>query len=101
MALGEDGKDIDYLTHKSTQARISCATSSERGTSSRFAGMLTSPRAETGHAVTAAFVATAISSARSICIRLPMVRGIECITRVQYLLPSGEPSPTPLLRQLW
>jgi len=31
----EYGKDIDYLTHKSTQARISCFTGSERGTSSR------------------------------------------------------------------
>ncbi|HEX6484026.1 MAG TPA: transposase [Ktedonobacteraceae bacterium] len=35
MALWEYGKDIDYLTHKSKQARISCSTGSERGTSSR------------------------------------------------------------------
>jgi putative transposase len=35
MAQWEYGKDIDYLTHKSTQARISCSTGSERGTSSR------------------------------------------------------------------
>ena len=35
MSLWEYGKDIDYLTHKSTQARISCFTGSERGTSSR------------------------------------------------------------------
>ena len=31
----EYGKDIDSLTHASTQARISCSTGSERGTSSR------------------------------------------------------------------
>jgi putative transposase len=35
MSLWEYGKDIDYLTHKSKQARISCSTGSERGTSSR------------------------------------------------------------------
>jgi putative transposase len=35
MSLWEYGKDIDYLTHKSIQARISCFTGSERGTSSR------------------------------------------------------------------
>ena len=35
MALWEHGKDIEYLTHKSTQVRISCFTGSERGTSSR------------------------------------------------------------------
>jgi putative transposase len=35
MAQWEYGRDIDYLTHKSTQARISCSTGSERGTSSR------------------------------------------------------------------
>jgi putative transposase len=35
MAQWEYGKDIDYLTHKSKQARISCSTGSERGTSSR------------------------------------------------------------------
>jgi putative transposase len=35
MALWEYGKDIAYLTHKSKQARISCFTGSERGTSSR------------------------------------------------------------------
>jgi putative transposase len=35
MALWEYSKDIDYLTHKSTQARIACFTGSERGTSSR------------------------------------------------------------------
>jgi putative transposase len=35
MALWEYGKDIDYLTHKSKQARISCFSGSERGTSSR------------------------------------------------------------------
>ncbi|HLZ59764.1 MAG TPA: transposase [Ktedonosporobacter sp.] len=35
MAQWEYGRDIDYLTHKSKQARISCFTGSERGTSSR------------------------------------------------------------------
>ena len=35
MSLWEYGKDIDYLAHKSKQARISCFTGSERGTSSR------------------------------------------------------------------
>jgi putative transposase len=35
MAQWEYGKDIDYLAQKSTQARISCSTGSERGTSSR------------------------------------------------------------------
>ena len=35
MARWEYGRDIDYLTHKSKQARISCSTGSERGTSSR------------------------------------------------------------------
>jgi putative transposase len=35
MAQWEYGRDIDYLTHKSKQARISCLTGSERGTSSR------------------------------------------------------------------
>ncbi|MFL5653161.1 MAG: RNA-guided endonuclease InsQ/TnpB family protein [Ktedonobacteraceae bacterium] len=35
MALWEYGKDIDYLTHKSKQAHISCFTGSERGTSSQ------------------------------------------------------------------
>jgi putative transposase len=35
MSLWEYGRDIDYLTHKSKQARISCSTGSERGTSSR------------------------------------------------------------------
>jgi len=35
MSGWEYGKDIDYLTHKSKQARISCFTGSERGTSSR------------------------------------------------------------------
>ncbi len=35
MALWEYGKDIDYLTHKSQQAHISCFTGSERGTSSQ------------------------------------------------------------------
>jgi putative transposase len=35
MAQWEYGRDIDYLTHKSKQARISCSTGSERGTSSR------------------------------------------------------------------
>ena len=35
MALWEYGRDIDYLCHKSKQARIVCITGSERGTSSR------------------------------------------------------------------
>ncbi|HEX6481469.1 MAG TPA: transposase [Ktedonobacteraceae bacterium] len=35
MSLWEYGKDIDYLTHKSQAAHISCFTGSERGTSSR------------------------------------------------------------------
>ena len=35
MSQWEYGKDIDYLTHKSKQARILCSTGSERGTSSR------------------------------------------------------------------
>jgi putative transposase len=35
MGQWEYGKDIDYLTHKSEQAGISCSTGSERGTSSR------------------------------------------------------------------
>jgi putative transposase len=35
MALWEYGKDIDYLTHKATQAHILSFTGSERGTSSR------------------------------------------------------------------
>ena len=35
MAGWEYGKDIDYLTHKSKAAHISCFTGSERGTSSR------------------------------------------------------------------
>jgi putative transposase len=35
MAQWEYGKDIDYLTHKSIQARILSFTGSERGTSSR------------------------------------------------------------------
>jgi putative transposase len=35
MALWEYGKDIDYLTHKSTQAHIMSFTGSERGTSSQ------------------------------------------------------------------
>jgi len=35
MALWEYGRDIDYLTHKATQVRISCFTGSERGTSSQ------------------------------------------------------------------
>jgi putative transposase len=35
MAQWEYGRDLDYLTHKSKQARISCSTGSERGTSSR------------------------------------------------------------------
>jgi putative transposase len=35
MSLWEYGKDLDYLTHKSKQARIVCSTGSERGTSSR------------------------------------------------------------------
>jgi putative transposase len=35
MAQWEYGRDIDYLIHKSKQARISCSTGSERGTSSR------------------------------------------------------------------
>ncbi len=35
LALWEYGKDIDYLTHKSKQARILSFTGSERGTSSR------------------------------------------------------------------
>jgi putative transposase len=38
MSLWEYGKDIDYLTHKSMQARVSCFTGSERGTSSRCPG---------------------------------------------------------------
>jgi putative transposase len=35
MAQWEYGCDIDYLTHKSKQAHLSCSTGSERGTSSR------------------------------------------------------------------
>jgi putative transposase len=35
MALWEYGKDIGYLRHKASQARITCFTGSERGTSSR------------------------------------------------------------------
>ena len=35
MSLWEYGRDIDYLTHKSKQARILSFTGSERGTSSR------------------------------------------------------------------
>jgi putative transposase len=35
MSLWEYGRDIDYLAHKSTQARILSFTGSERGTSSR------------------------------------------------------------------
>ncbi len=35
MAQWEYGRDIDYLTHKSTQARIKSFTGSERGTSSQ------------------------------------------------------------------
>jgi putative transposase len=35
MSQWEYGKDIDYLTHKSKQAHISCFTGSERGTSSQ------------------------------------------------------------------
>ncbi|MDQ6662178.1 MAG: transposase, partial [Chloroflexota bacterium] len=35
MSLWEYGKDIDYLTHKSTQAHMSSFTGSERGTSSQ------------------------------------------------------------------
>ena len=35
MAQWEYGRDIDYLMHKSNQARILCSTGSERGTSSR------------------------------------------------------------------
>jgi len=35
MARWEIGKDIDYLKHKSEQARIACSTVNERGTSSR------------------------------------------------------------------
>jgi putative transposase len=35
MSSWEYGKDIDYLGHKAKQARISCFTGSERGTSSR------------------------------------------------------------------
>jgi putative transposase len=35
MAQWEYGRDIDYLTHKSKKAHISCLTGSERGTSSR------------------------------------------------------------------
>src|SRR6266699_6710859 len=35
MSLWEFGKDIDYLTHKATQACIMSFTGSERGTSSR------------------------------------------------------------------
>jgi putative transposase len=35
MSGWEYGKDIDYLTHKSKLAHISCFTGSERGTSSR------------------------------------------------------------------
>jgi putative transposase len=35
MAQWEYGRDIDYLAYKSKQARISCSTGSERGTSSR------------------------------------------------------------------
>jgi putative transposase len=35
MAQWEYGRDIDYLIHKCKQARISCSTGSERGTSSR------------------------------------------------------------------
>ncbi len=35
MSLWEYGRDIDYLTHKSTQAHIECFTGSERGTSSQ------------------------------------------------------------------
>jgi putative transposase len=35
MAGWEYGRDIDYLTHKATQARIMSFTGSERGTSSR------------------------------------------------------------------
>jgi putative transposase len=35
MAQWEYGKDIDYLTHKSTQARIKSFTGTERGTSSQ------------------------------------------------------------------
>lgn len=35
MSQWEYGKDIDYLTHKSAQAGISCFTGPERGTSSR------------------------------------------------------------------
>jgi putative transposase len=43
MAQWEYGRDIDYLTHKANQARISCSTGSERGTSSRC------PRCEHTH----------------------------------------------------
>ncbi|MGZ3627286.1 MAG: RNA-guided endonuclease InsQ/TnpB family protein [Ktedonobacteraceae bacterium] len=35
MGQWEYGRDIDYLTYKSKQARIACSTGSERGTSSR------------------------------------------------------------------
>jgi putative transposase len=35
MSQWEYGRDIDYLTHKSTQAHILCFIGSERGTSSR------------------------------------------------------------------
>jgi putative transposase len=35
MAQWEYGRDIDYLTHKSKQARIACSRWPERGTSSR------------------------------------------------------------------
>jgi putative transposase len=38
MAQWEYGKDIDYLTHKSKQARIESFTGSERGTSSQCPG---------------------------------------------------------------
>jgi putative transposase len=50
MALWEYGRDIDYLTHKSTHAYISCATSLNEAKASGVlaAGIVTSPREDIG-----------------------------------------------------
>src|SRR5579883_2098517 len=92
MAQWEYGCDIDYLTHKAKQARISCSTGSERGTSSRGPccgpGIVRSPKAEIGRVAPAASAANVIWWARSIYIpsRLVHMRSFLVASRISVLV---------------
>jgi len=93
MSLWEYGKDIDYLTHKSAQARISCFTGSERGTSSRCprCGHRHKPKNRTWACRAWGSQVIVTSLARSICINLPMVHmwSFRVPSRISALVRPG------------